>query len=319
MCKVTIIVPVYNVEKYLKECLESLIHQTLSDIEIICVNDGSTDNSRDILADYQRIDSRIRVINQRNAGLSAARNSGLDVAKGEYIYFCDSDDYLRLDAMEVCYSKAKNNNVEVLRFGYYAFEDGVEGTIRTLSCMNTPDSITGIEMLDLVFQSYNPSIPILFIKRSYLEEHGYHFIEGIIHEDHSFFVEVLMTSSRTIHIDVPLYYRRIRSGSIMTTLKPLASARGMLTTLKHTSKTYAGLKDRTYDNIIVDKYFNFFFSNFLTNYILLQRKEKKMFSKEFNELRIIMKKYSFFHNRSAIYLYYGRGLYLFYRNIVDKK
>ena len=86
MCKVTIVVPLYNVEKYLAECLDSLIHQTLREIEIICVNDGSTDNSPNILEDYRKKDDRIKIINQKNRGLSVARNVGCDNGKGDYVY-----------------------------------------------------------------------------------------------------------------------------------------------------------------------------------------------------------------------------------------
>ena len=89
MPKISVIVPVYNVQVFLKDCLDSLVNQTLSDIEIICINDGSTDNSLDILNDYARNDKRIIVYSQENAGISSARNKGLELAKGEYISFVD--------------------------------------------------------------------------------------------------------------------------------------------------------------------------------------------------------------------------------------
>ena len=100
MVKISVIIPVYNVENYLEESLDSIINQTFTDLEIICVNDGSTDNSPSILNNYANKDSRINIINQENKGLSAARNSGLDVATGDYIYFFDSDDILELTALE---------------------------------------------------------------------------------------------------------------------------------------------------------------------------------------------------------------------------
>lgn len=97
MPKISVIIPVYNVEKYLAECLTSVVNQTFKDIEIICVNDGSTDNSPKILEEFAQKDSRIKIINQENQGLSAARNTGLDVATGEYVSFIDSDDFVRTD------------------------------------------------------------------------------------------------------------------------------------------------------------------------------------------------------------------------------
>lgn len=114
MTKVSIIVPVYNVEKYLSECLESLISQTLSDIEIICVNDGSEDSSFKILEEYAQKDKRIVVINQENSGLSAARNTGMRFANGEYIGFVDSDDWIDSNFYEKLYNSAKNNDADIV-------------------------------------------------------------------------------------------------------------------------------------------------------------------------------------------------------------
>lgn len=113
MAKVSVIVPVYNVEKYLKRCLDSLINQTLSDIDIICINDGSKDSSLQILDQYAQKDSRIVIYNQENSGLSVARNTGLEHASGEYIGFVDSDDWVDLDFYEKLYNSAKNNNADI--------------------------------------------------------------------------------------------------------------------------------------------------------------------------------------------------------------
>ena len=113
MVKVSVVVPVYNVYKYLTRCLDALVNQTLSDIEIICVNDGSTDNSAEILKEFADKDKRIIVINQENAGLSVARNTGMAQAKGEYIGFVDSDDWVDLDFFEKLYNAAKNNDCDI--------------------------------------------------------------------------------------------------------------------------------------------------------------------------------------------------------------
>ena len=92
--KISVIIPVYNVEKYIRECLDSVLEQSLKDIEIICVNDGSTDSSRNILLEYRKKDSRVIVLDKQNGGLSSARNSGIDIAQGKYVLFLDSDDLL---------------------------------------------------------------------------------------------------------------------------------------------------------------------------------------------------------------------------------
>ena len=100
MINVSIVIPVYNVEKYLKQCLESVVNQTLDKIEVICINDGSTDNSLNILKEYEKKYNNIIIIDQENKGPGFARNIGMKRASGKYIYFLDSDDYIELNAME---------------------------------------------------------------------------------------------------------------------------------------------------------------------------------------------------------------------------
>ena len=117
MPKVSVIIPVYNVEQYLSKCLESIINQTLQDIEIICINDGSTDNSLQILEEYAQKDSRIIVINQQNQGVGEARNKGLEIARGDYIWFVDSDDYVERNGLDYVYEKSKENNADIVCFG----------------------------------------------------------------------------------------------------------------------------------------------------------------------------------------------------------
>lgn len=119
--KVSVIVPVYNTEPYLRECLDSIKNQTLREIEIICVDDGSTDNSGKILDEYAANDSRFIVIHKENQGPALARQVGLDFAKGEYVKFVDSDDYIDLQTLEICYNEAKKDDVDVLVHGAYAF------------------------------------------------------------------------------------------------------------------------------------------------------------------------------------------------------
>lgn len=118
MPKVSVIIPIYNVEKYLERCLKSVINQSLKDLEIICVNDGSEDKCIDILNFYQDKDSRIIVINKKNGGLSSARNAGIKIAKGEYIYFIDPDDYIESWALEELIYISQKNNCDVVLSGY---------------------------------------------------------------------------------------------------------------------------------------------------------------------------------------------------------
>lgn len=115
---ISIIIPVYNVEKYLADCLDSLVNQTMSDIEIICVNDGSKDNSLAILEDYAKREKRIALLNQPNSGVSVARNNALKQVRGEYYMFVDSDDWIDANACEVAYNCAIKENADCLMFSY---------------------------------------------------------------------------------------------------------------------------------------------------------------------------------------------------------
>ncbi len=127
---ISIIVPVYNTGKYLKECLDSLIEQTYQDIEILLIDDGSTDNSRDICMEYEKKDSRVRMIHKENSGVSDARNLGLDIAKGEYISFCDSDDMVDQKLYTILLDTLEKYKVDRIVGGYsYLYNDG-----RTLYC-----------------------------------------------------------------------------------------------------------------------------------------------------------------------------------------
>ncbi|MBC8632137.1 glycosyltransferase [[Eubacterium] tenue] len=122
--KVSIIIPVYNVEKYIDECILSAINQTLDDIEIIAIDDKSTDSSLDILNKYKEKYDFVRVIaNEKNMGVSATRNIGIRNAKGRYIYFLDSDDHMDLNAMEICYEKANEYDLDIVTFDAEVFRD----------------------------------------------------------------------------------------------------------------------------------------------------------------------------------------------------
>lgn len=132
MCKVSIIVPVYNCESYLRRCLDSLINQSLEEIEIIAINDGSTDTSLDILRKYESIDMRVKVINKENTGVSDSRNKGIEISTGKYIVFVDSDDWIDLDMIKSMYDKAEYTGSDIVICSYMR-EFGDHSKIKKLS------------------------------------------------------------------------------------------------------------------------------------------------------------------------------------------
>ena len=121
--EISVVVPVYNVEKYLKQCLDSILVQTFSNIEIICVNDGSTDNSRKILEEYKKRDFRIKIVDKKNGGLSSARNAGMKVATGEFYSFIDSDDWIDKTMLEKLYENITALNTDISICAVHQFDE----------------------------------------------------------------------------------------------------------------------------------------------------------------------------------------------------
>lgn len=226
---VSIVIPVYNVEKYLGECLDSVLRQTLKAIEVVCVDDGSTDGSPRILADYAAKDPRIRVVTQQNAGLSAARNAGMDAATGEYVCFIDSDDWIADDAMEKCLSTCKNASLDQLVFGCdLHIENGCkmseERIMAKRRMFQLPESVaerpmSGHSLLTVLLRDggYYCTVPMRLFRMSALRRAGLRFPEGLIHEDEYFTPLSLLCSDRAMAIKDRLMVYRIRPGSIMST------------------------------------------------------------------------------------------------------
>ena len=126
--KVSVIIPVYNVEKYLRECIDSILNQTLHELELICVDDGSTDGSLEILQTYEKKDNRVTVLTQHNQGAGAARNKGLQIAKGEYLSFLDADDFFAPGMLEEAYRKCKSVSADVCVYQVLRYDDTTKKT-----------------------------------------------------------------------------------------------------------------------------------------------------------------------------------------------
>lgn len=221
MVKVSVILPIYNVAPYLDEAFQSIITQTLSDIEIIAVNDGSTDNSQEVIERYAAQDSRIVAIQQENQGLSGARNTALQYATGEYIYMMDSDDIIStLDALYTCYNYAVNNNADFIFFDGDRFFDGGDdcvSTIKRTHLLEENKKYDGEYLLNLMLdkRNHNSAVWLLFISHKYLNSIGLQFYPGIIHED-ELFTTILTLSSNSIYcLKRSFVNHRVRSSSIM--------------------------------------------------------------------------------------------------------
>ena len=217
--KLSVIVPVYNVEPYLAACLDSLLEQGLSDsdYEIICVDDGSTDRSGETALAYAERNRQIAVIRQENGGLSAARNTGLRAASGEYVYFCDSDDVLQRNTLGPLYDLAAEHDLDQLLFDYEDFLDG--------------------DPLPIPAEAVNPARLTLFpdpvgmrdsgappawraawnylVRRSVLREYELEFVDGVLFEDQEFNFWLDRCAGRCGYLDQKLYCYRHRGSSIL--------------------------------------------------------------------------------------------------------
>ena len=180
MTKVSVIVPIYNSEKFLQKCLDSLQRQTLKDIEIILINDGSTDNSEEIINNYLKADSRFKYFKQENKGQAVARNRGLEIARGEYISFVDSDDYIDLNMLEELYNAANGKYDIVVCDFYLTYLDKSPSDVYSF-ILDNPGGL--ISSKDYLFAGAGPWNKIY--KNSFLKKNKFKFPEGIIYEDYA--------------------------------------------------------------------------------------------------------------------------------------
>jgi glycosyltransferase involved in cell wall biosynthesis len=210
--KVSIIVPVYNAKDFLRDCIESLLNQTLADCEFIFVDDGSVDNSAEIVREYQKTDNRIILINQINKGISEARNSGIAVAKGEYIGFLDNDDFVKNDMFACLYETAEKDDLDIVisktilgRDGKYIIKDSVfnEGIFYGQEFIQSKILPSLLRVEDL-FAVWNK-----LYKRSFVNLNNIHFPKNrVIEEDNMFNIQAFNKAQKVLFIDYAGYYYR---------------------------------------------------------------------------------------------------------------
>ncbi len=221
--KVSIIVPVYNVEKYLRKCLDSLVNQTLKDIEIICINDGTKDNSVEIINEYVKKCPNIILINQENQGLGMARNNAMKHAKGDYIAFVDSDDWVDTDMYEVLYNKAIETDADIVECDYrMVFENSTKIKNRTLfGSLHTWKKFPIVcgKIFDWkyvktqVFNGLRCMVWNRLYKRSLIFDNNLTFPDGKC-EDYPFSLDAVLSAKSIVYCHKTLYNYLIRFGSL---------------------------------------------------------------------------------------------------------
>lgn len=212
---ITIIVPIYNSEKYLKKCVESIVNQTYSNLQIILVNDGSTDKSSEIIEEYTK-DKRIEVINKENGGLSDARNTGMKIAKGKYITFVDSDDIISRNMIERLYKNMINNNAQISECDYLRFyyESELVDTITEFKDIKTLE--VKLECKELLTANKKSMVcGRLFFTELWKD---IEFPEKKYFEDQYTFYKVLLRANKIVEDKTPLYYYRRNIKSIVSVM-----------------------------------------------------------------------------------------------------
>lgn len=212
---VSIIIPVYKVEKYLKECLESVVNQTYKNLEIILVDDGSPDSCGKICDEYAKIDKRVKVIHKENGGVSSARNAGLDVASGSYISFVDSDDVIEKRFIETLYHMCVENNCDIATCDYERFKINME---EEKKFVNNIEIMSPYEMQNRLFvEDESTKVVVVWSKlyKKYLFD-NMKFVSGKIHEDEEMIYKILyFCKTNIVKSDLHLYHYRENLNSII--------------------------------------------------------------------------------------------------------
>ena len=232
---VSVVIPVYNSAPWLEDCLTSVLSQTGPSLEVICIDDESTDGSAQILHRIADRDERVRIITQPNSGQSVGRNRGMDAAAGRYLIYLDSDDFWQVDTLSSLVARADGEQLNLLLFDSFAFRDGDVPTAtweryRTYyqRSREYADVRSGLRMLtDMrAHRDYRPHVGLYLARTDFVRACGSRFVPGIVHQDNPYTFSLLLHAERVAHVRSDLYARRIRPGSTITALDDLRSAKG---------------------------------------------------------------------------------------------
>ena len=287
MIKVSIIIPIYNVENYLKECLDSVVGQTLKDIEIICVNDGSTDNSLAIIKDYAVEDSRIKIIDKKNSGYGHSMNIGIANASGEYIGIVEPDDYIKETMFESLYSLAQKNKLEFIKSSFYRFNDINGNRLFEKQPITKNKSYLNIILnpqLDKKVFTFAMQIWTGIYKKEFLENYKIKFNEtaGASYQDNGFYFSTFSCAKKIMLLEEAFYFKRDDNPN---------------SSVKNKEKVYCMKTEYEFINAFLDEkniYENFKriyiyikYRNYMFNLKRIDKKYKKeflyLFSSEFKE------------------------------------
>lgn len=314
---ISIIVPIYNVEKYLNKCLDSLINQTYKNIEIILVDDGSTDRCPEICDQYIRKDNRIKVIHKKNGGLSSARNRGIKEAKGQYLLFIDSDDYIDINTCYELVKSLKKEEVDIIQFKKRTFIEGevLDNVYNANKCSSNYTVYNNKEAYDIYMNNgqFTREAWDKLYARSLFDDIEYP--EGRLAEDLATTYKLILKAKKLGFLDRELYYYLIRKDSIMgqKSIKLMEDAcKGHLEIYEYNKKCYKNHVKQSMTN---------YYNNLVKLYCRLSNEYKKENSERINEVEqtinlIKMKELNFKGKLVCILLRFNKKL--FFKMIYNK-
>ena len=315
MPKISVIIPVYNVEKYLERCLESLINQTFKDWEAICINDGSTDNSSEILSKFKSLDNRFKIIDQPNQGLSIARNNGLNLIKGNYVYFLDSDDAICPQCLEICYNLINKYNAELICFDFIKNKNNSPIVSSNINYEQIKPLITDNPLEKLVIKNkykIHFNVWTKLYKKEILK--NIKFIEGINFEDYPYTVELLAQEPKTVIISEKLHFYTINTNSISHIKNNPKQIKDYFIGIEHLSKIFNNPKEK--------KHISFFKHRLIPN-LLKQQLKRCIYANEDNrnEMMHEFRKELIYLNDNDLLSARGKNFikYISYIRIIHKK
>lgn len=315
---ISVIIPVYNVEEYLRECVESVLKQTYQNFEIILVDDGSTDSSGNICDEYASNDERISVVHQKNGGLSVARNTGLAETNGKYIYFLDSDDYIAETSFEKLLEIAEKDNSDIVFFDAVSFADTDDFTVKqSYMRKNHYETGSGYDAFCRMTlnSEYHSAVPLLFIKKDFLLKSKIEFIPGILYEDMIFTYQLFCMAPIVSQCTEALYQRRYRKNSIMTSEKSRKHFTSCVEVYYHNSEF---TKELTFSNIDASlKYISRCAFNVFNVYEKLNKTDKNICKTELKDFKKKVLENNSFGNTALRMRCYGKVFWFIYK-IFDK-
>jgi glycosyltransferase involved in cell wall biosynthesis len=251
----SVVIPIYNVERYLPRCIESVLNQKIVNLEVILINDGSLDKSGEICNKYAELDSRVKVIHKQNGGLSSARNTGIENSKGKYIAFVDSDDYLSKDSLHILINEAEKYNLDII-CGNYMYTNEKKSTPTKERLIDKVSTGEDYICKNIVNKTMSMAAPFNIYKKDLIINNSIYFKEGILHEDELWTPQVFLKANKVKAIDTYFYMYYIREGSITQSSNKTKNAIDLVNSCFELDNIYEKVENKQnkailYDNLLM--------------------------------------------------------------------